>query len=553
MMTRAHVSRAAAGLVAVAAALALPATRAEAQSPVAVVSARSAETLLDRLEYLVKTAQPDKEQAAEALDGIARLRDEETFKGIDRAKPAAIFATLPGAAGELPGAIAAVPIKNFKEMLRSLEGMGVDVNTKPEVTGFDATVVINGMPLYIVDAVDYAYASIIPAGGEGLRKLKPEAWLPTRKDAGDISLTVRMDRVPQSLKDVFLNQLNQNLEKERERKPGEDDAEYQGRQVGMDLALTAFTRFVKDGREMAFDLAVDPKTEQVRVEASITAMPDTPMAASLSQFASRHSAFEGFGKGAPLAAWISLPIPEEMRELMGKAIDKSRAEALDKVGSDEEKELVGKMIDALKPTAMSSEFDMGIALRGPSNEGEKSHYTVVTGLKVADGKKIESVVKEIAAKVPPEDKDARVEIDFAKAADGTAIHRMSGPLDDQARRIFGVDAAAYAAIQPDRLVAVFGSHGQETLEKALAAPAAGPGTSAPIQMVAHIAKLAALAEEDREAATEAATKAFGDAKPARDRVALSLGAKGNHLELRLAIDVPALRFFALMDEARKAK
>jgi hypothetical protein len=200
---------------------------------------------------------------------------------------------------------------------------------------------------------------------------------------------------------------------------------------------------------------------------------------------------------------------------------------------------------------MAPDFDMGIALRGPSDEGAKSHYTVVTGLKVADGKKLESVVKEIAAKIPPEEKNAKVEIDYAKAADGTAIHRMSGPLDEEARRVFGVDAAAYAAFQPDRLVAVFGSHGQQTLEKALAGPVAGPGSNAPIQMVAHVAKLANLAEEDRDAAEKAATKAFGDDKSPRDRVAMSLGARGNHLELRLAIDVPAIRFFALMDEARK--
>jgi hypothetical protein len=68
-----------------------------------------------------------------------------------------------------------------------------------------------------------------------------------------------------------------------------------------------------------------------------------------------------------------------------------------------------------------------------------SHVVVLGGLKVRDGGEFDRLVRDAALRVSPKD-SVKITLDVAKAADGTAIHQMLGPMgenDPELARQFG--------------------------------------------------------------------------------------------------------------------
>ena len=86
-------------------------------------------------------------------------------------------------------------------------------------------------------------------------------------------------------------------------------------------------------------------------------------------------------------------------------------------------------------------------------------------MKIQDGRAFDRLVREAIEKVKPE-KGFKVTFDVAKAADGTAIHEMSGPYDKDDADIvkhFGKGSLAFAFRENDVLIA-FGEDSKTAAE-----------------------------------------------------------------------------------------
>ena len=60
--------------------------------------------------------------------------------------------------------------------------------------------------------------------------------------------------------------------------------------------------------------------------------------------------------------------------------------------------------------------------------GRRSHFVILGGMRVQDGRAFERLVREAVEQDPKPDEGVKVTFDVAKAADGTAIHQMTGPV-----------------------------------------------------------------------------------------------------------------------------
>lgn len=526
---------------------------ARAQDAVLVV--RSAGELLDDVRYLVKSVAP--EEQAGPVEGVVADLKERGLKGLDLSKPVGLMASLPKQPGEAPMIVAAVPTTDLPALLQSLQGLGVQSQPFEGEPGFSHQVMLpdGATTLFVTSASGYAYFSMVPQGAKELQALAPSGWAPKRPGAGDISLTVRMDRLPARIRQSVIDSVEQQMEDGQDRKPGESESDYQGRLAVMKLMGEAVTRFVRDVGLMALDLEIDQEGEEVSLALSVSGKTGTPMAKAIESFSGRKSRFANLGADAPMAGWVSVPVPEGFQDLMGKVVEEGRRQVMEEAEGDTEKQVADRIIDALRPTMTGDSLDLGLSMQVA--EGGKP--VMVGGMQVVDGKAVETALREALKKSPPKGV-TKVAMDAAKAPDGTSIHKIQGKMAGETAKVFGEDSAMFLAFQKDVIFTAVGERGRQAVEKAIGEsgkPAAG--ALPPVAFVLHASKMApffqarAGEEQDRDpkAVLKAVSEVFQGKNASKDLFRLSIHGQGQTVFLKMSCDVPLLTFLEKIGPARQ--
>ncbi len=252
------------GVLAVAAGVLMGQPR-TAPAQAVVVSVKSFGELLNDLDYLVGAIAPA-DQAQPVQQMLGQFKDPNALKGLNRERPIVAMGWLPEKEGAQPNAIVAVPTSDVNALLETLKTFGATVDENAGAPGFTHKVTPPGnpTPMYLTSNAEYAFFSLLPAGADKLKAIKPAMWVPEK--AGDIGISIRFDRIPQQYKDLLLAQMDQNLAAQRQQKPDEKDADYKSRMTGMDLAENGVKSLVNEGRDLTLQLNIDPKVQEVALE-----------------------------------------------------------------------------------------------------------------------------------------------------------------------------------------------------------------------------------------------------------------------------------------------
>jgi hypothetical protein len=276
------------------------------------------------------------------------------------------------------------------------------------------------------------------------------------------------------------------------------------------------------------------------------------MAKSLGGFNARASRFRTVAGNPAMSAWSSFPVPKELRDAVLQQFDKGMAEARDKASSDAERKAIDRFEPLLRQFAAADSVDAGLAIASTATPSSDGSAVVLMGIQVPDGKALEKAVKETLKESPPAEKDGKITVDAATAPDGTKLHRIEPPAEQQKdanMAAFGPSPVGYVAFLDRAAILAFGTNAEAAIVKALGdlgrtAPA--DATAAPIEMNLFVDRLAALAPEANRGEIEAFTKkVFSGKKAGKNRVRLTLGGQGDALSLRLTADTPALSFLTL--------
>ncbi len=525
-----------------------------AQGQTIVVTAKSVTQLADDLEYLIKSVAPEGDPRSQAvLDGLKQFKSGALIKGLDQSRGFGLAVTLPKdfPQGDPPTIVAAVPVSDLGQFLDSLKELGLAVDDQPGVPGFSHKVTApNGNPtVFVLQSKGYALFSMVPSGVEQLKALDPTSWKPKGRAEPALSVKVQLSEIPEGLKAQFLTQIDAQADQQNERKPGEKDAEYQARLGGQKLGIEAVKSLIRDGDAIALDFDVNRKTSEIALEFTMSGKPNTAMAKSLRAMNGRRSRFQGLSKGAAMAGWASLPVAKEFRELISDAFENGAKEGLKKVDSEEERKLYSRLAELVKSNLNAPEIDLGVAIEGtsPANAGA-SRFMILGGMTLQKGREFERLVREAATTIKPGE-NVKITFDVAKAADGTAIHQLSGPFDEKHADLakhFGKASLCFA-FREDAILFSFGENGlaplQKTLEGFSSPPA--PELDEPIAILLRVENVGAFADKNQEEFRRAAAEVFQGANAHRDRVHLGLKGEGDEIRMRLAIDVPALKLMAL--------
>ncbi|WZO98585.1 hypothetical protein EP7_000165 [Isosphaeraceae bacterium EP7] len=528
-----------------------------ARAQVVVVTARSLDALIGEFRYLAENVGSE-EDAKKVTDGLDKLKGTELLKGVDTTRPFGLFGSIAKEAGAPPTGTLFIPVTDGQAVLATLEQAGFVVQEDPGVAGFTHRITppggAAGVPLLAVLTKDYLLATTGTGGADELKALRPETLLPKTPGAGTLSVRLRLDQIPEEYKALVLGQIEQRLAAERDRKPGESDAEYQGRLAGMAFTQEAFDTLLKEAAELGLDLRVDTEAGTAAFELSMGATPGSKLAETVRSFGAARSLFRNIGKDAAFDGWANLPLSGPLRKAIDTTIQQGRIQAA-KAAEEKDRVLSTKLIDALEPTLKGETFDLGAALYGPYPEdaGKTPVYAALVGLKVKDGAKIEAFFREAVSNQDDEDKKkAKVSLDFVKASpEGPAVHKVELLEKNEGDELFG-KADLYLSVRDDVILLSLGSHGQDVLKDALARTAdKAPAGTTQLELAAFLKRVAPMTgddDEERAAAKEVAAETFVGEDADKDAVRLRVGTEGDYLRISLTADVPALSFLAAIGD-----
>jgi hypothetical protein len=531
---------------------------AAAKGPAVLVRVQSINDLLKTADY-VGTLLPEdaRNQLKQMTDfGKALIDDKTGLAGVDVKNPIGLYATFGEEVGGTPPVVVLIPVADRESFLAALEQQGMLKVEAPK----DKDGVYKTEPqqapgaVYFRFANGYAYATVGDAANIDPKVLAKPADVLGGRPEYLVSATVRLDRLPDGYRKVALAGAENFLAKGKEQPvPNETPAMKEFRAKAVDSLAANIRDILESGEEASLRVHVDPKSEEFALELELSGVKGKKLAKDI-QSIREHKSVVGGAIASPEAAFslnLSVGMPADLRKPFGPVVDDGLAQLLK--GANVPGEILTKaepLLKALVPTVKAGELDIGFAFVGPDKD-EK--YTLVAGMKVVDGKKLEGVVKEtIKKELPPEAGDL-FKLDEEDLSGGAKLHRVAvaDHLDANATKVFG-KSDLYLTFRDDLLVLAVGPGAKDAIKKAVASKPADVGV---FRTEVHLARVVPLAGENAQelaAAKAAAEKVFGKGGSKADVIKFSIDG-GDSLKVKVSAQGKAIQFLAEVGAGRQKK
>jgi hypothetical protein len=516
-----------------------------ATTPTLVVRVRSLDGLLGDIQYVANLAGRGEE--AKQLRALLESRaGPKGLDGLDTKRPFGLYGTLDTNLVEST-AVVLIPISDQKAFLALLENF--NFKAKKEADGIYAVTPENlPVPIYFRFANQYAYVT----AREKTALDKSKLLDPTKVLAGSpnetVSAVFRIDQLPETIKQIATSQIEVALSNvEDQKRPGETEAERKLRLQAAKETSRQFTALINEGREFSLRLGIDRAANQLYAEGALSGKPNTELASSIAASAASSSFFGGLANPQSAAEFfLHGAMPAKARQQFVKTVDDMVRSALEKETDPNKRAVEEKLYTAILPTLKAGELDVAAELRGPK---ANQHYGAIAALRVKDGKQLQKVLHELRDQMPASERalvKLNVETIGSAAVDRLDIQQK---MDEQAKKLLG-ENPIYLAFRDDALFVAGGDGGLSLLKDALNAQ---PATVAPFKINLSVARLApVMAKQPKPDVRAIAQKAFGGTGKNNDTLQL-VAEGGKTAKARIEIKADVIKFFSLLDKAKKAE
>ncbi len=496
--------------------------------PTVQIRLKSLDRTLDDLKFFLSSV--GQEAAFKQFEDLKNGPLAGPLSAIDAKKPWALYGQIKEDLTESAGVLL-VPVTSEKAFLDLLEGVA---HLKATKDGDYYMVQPDNFPFPIYIRFTEGYACGAVRNKSALEKgslLLPSAVF-AKPITGSTDMHFRVDQIPDQYKQIAIGQAEVQLAEAQEKPlPGENEAQRRGRIMGMKAFGQMFSAIMKDGTDISFDLDISREDDRLGLGMGFGAKKGSDLAKKFAALTAANSLFAGWINPASPASFVfHAPLGEDAQKMVELMFTEGLAN-LAKEGA-REKTISEKVKKALEPTMHAKSVDVGLDWRGPTPSG---HYTLVAGVKVVDGDKVESLVKELL-KEAPEKERAKIKLDASSIGE-FKVHRIddSSTRDANARHMFG-DDPIYISFRKDAVFLAVGENGLAALGEALqASPAAAPLVKGTL----NLKGLVPLMKQSDPRAEGLANKAFS--KAGDDAITFTVEG-GNSLQMRLEAKGPVIKF-----------
>lgn len=514
---------------------------AQPAQPTVEIRVRSVNDLVDRFEYVAGLA--GKENEAKQVRELLKVltADGKGIEGVDPKRPIGAYAALEKQVETSPFVVL-VPIADEARFLQMLKDR-LDVTPEKNDDGTLKAAVPILNELHLRFANGYLYIAPKAKDLDAKALVTPKAFF-GKDDGAVLSVLVHIDRVPEDLRKFAFGQFEHGLMEARKKDADrESPAEKKLKAMVFDSILGGAKGVFDDGKDLSVKLFVDPQTDELSAEFSLSARSGSPTAKNIVALGQRTSRPAGIVASAGAAARgnVKIAITEGMKKDYAALIDEALADAVKQAPADQ-RELAKQAIAAIAPSLKAGELDAAGALIGPDAKGR---YAAIGAVAVKEGKGVEKLLKDLVGQFGAFVEQAvEFKFDVEKVGDFT-LHQIVVKADDEKlEKLFGTktvwlatsDSTFAVSVEPDGALLKQGL-------KAKAVPV--PVLSGEVA----VAKLLQLAQPDlKPDELKALLKdAFGDGSTTgKDTIAFSVEG-GAALTLKAKIKGKAVRAFVGLD------
>jgi hypothetical protein len=440
---------------------------APARAQVAVVTARSADTLVPDLDYVASLVLPEAEYKA-LETSLKPVKGDLERGGVDGKRPLGVYVNWPDKITDLDSLeipiVFFVPVADQKRFLALVEELG----SKPQkgegdTYGFE----LKGVPPHHLRfAHGYAFVSLNPANLAG-KLPDPATLVPAGGQKSTITAVLHVDRFPKEYRrliEVILQPAVPYFEGmlgSADRLPGESEAEFRRRQKirrqakALPRVVQAMlAEVIEQVGTVSVDLDLERRQSRLALNVAVVPRGDNALA-SFSRYAGRAQGRFGYlASGAQLSVLLHLPGLEKFPP--SGAVPQELPEAARQFFPPQQQEAILKLIHVLVPTIATDGLDACLVVPAASKEEEE---VMLAGLKVRNGRKLDQLLRDLFKNLPRAEKDDYA-VKWNHARHGQArIHRVD--------KLFGEKAEAYLAIRDDVVFFALGEQGLKVVTKAL--------------------------------------------------------------------------------------
>ncbi len=409
----------------------LSSARAELK-PLLVVSVASVDELVGDLNYITKAA---------GFEGSGKFAEgyiKAFSNGADRKRPiGAIVVAKEG--GEFVS-LSFIPVSDMKAILATLK----DSVGEPKDAG-DGVLELSVGPqsAFIKEAGGWAF---VAQQKEHLAELPadPTTLLGSLPKDYTVAVKFQLQNLPADLKKMAADQIRMGFESNLQNAPDNPAFDRELMEKINRNALENIIRMLDEIDEISVGFNIDAAGQRTYLDIAMSAIAGSRLAKQAEMAAQTKSSFAGFLiPGAAASLNFSAPIAKEDLEQTRVMIEGIKVNVQKELDNDPNldatrraaaKELIAGFIDVMLKTFEEGKLDGGAALLL-----EPKSLNFVAGGLVADGAKVESLLKKVAELAKDEQDAPEFQMNAGKHGDVT-LHKISGPIPEgeaEAREILG--------------------------------------------------------------------------------------------------------------------
>ena len=479
-----------------------------------------------------------KEQAKMIEGSLKGLTGPKGIEGIDPEKPIGLYGNIgPNLIdSEVVGLIPIADEKTFVEMLGKLNLQA----KKGENGNYVMNIPNSPFPMFFKFKDGYMCATIRDEKGIDDKKLLSPKELLSVEKTGVMSISLNLSGLPEDLIKNIVPQIELQIAEAKQKKiPGETPAVQKLRNDVSEMLLQFIVQVFTQGDDLTMKVDMDRKAGDIGLGVSFKGKNGSELAKTIAGMGAGKSMGAGMiSKDSVLHMNMNSVIPATARKDFIKVFQEGINKSIEDEKDAGKKGIMEKMAKALAPTLELGTMDAVMEVRKTSN----GKFAFLTAMKIAEGKKIEEVIKLLYKDLPDSEKK-KLSLDFAKAGD-TNVHKVDILVQPADVKNFGSEPG-YLAISNDVILFAGGEKSLPLVNEALSS-SAKPSPIFEFEIAFN--KAAGLLTKEFADAVEVAEKIFKE-NPNSDKLKLTLEG-GKELSLKMSMKSTVLTFFKAADGSK---
>ncbi|MDZ7617580.1 MAG: hypothetical protein U1E05_11280, partial [Patescibacteria group bacterium] len=350
----------------------------------------------------------------------------------------------------------------------------------------------------------------------------------------DLGVMAHVANLPEGVRQMIVGQMEMGAAMGMQQQPDESEEQYAFRKAMTDRSIQQVKTMMDELDQFMLGIKIDGETGAGTIDIAVSAKEGTALAEQFAQVQKTTTNFAGFDQAdATISGVWSSKMTEEdaaqFKMLLG-GMKSAAAEELGKQNlSDEDlavaKPLMAGLFEVLEENIDAKTADGGmVAKLGPDQ------LSFVAGGAVADGAKIESLVKQFVAQLVKDNPAAEDHLKLdSETHEGVTLHVLAVPVEamedgaDVMRKLVGDQLDVVVGIGEKSAYIAAGRSAVSELKQVIDASKAAPGKAvSPMKMSVALAPIvdmvAELAEDDSAKEMAGLLKASLSQSPGKDHV-----------------------------------